>query len=104
MENSIVEKICGKYPENFKKIDIDSNPNFIFQNDTLYETINVFDKEGNTASVNSFLECEHYVSGGWDVIPIERSELYYLNVLSTVVIFAVFLNIFFRKKINLNNE
>ena len=86
MENEIVIKICGSYPDDFLKVDIENNPNFVFQNDQGFETINVFDSDGNTASVNSFLECEHYVSGGWDVIPIERAETFYFDLFS---IFAV---------------
>ena len=28
-----------------------------------------FDSEGNTVFVNSYNECQHYVSGGWDFTP-----------------------------------
>ena len=54
MENEIVIKICGSYPTDFVKVDIENNPNFVFQNDQGFETINVFDSSGNTASVNYF--------------------------------------------------
>ena len=35
MENDIVVKICGEYPDNFKSADVGNNPNFVFENDPL---------------------------------------------------------------------
>ncbi len=29
---STVEELCGVYPEDFEKLDISSNPNFVFTN------------------------------------------------------------------------
>ena len=69
MNKNRVETICGKYPEGFIKEDISSNPDFVFINDPNFPGINVFDEEGNTITVNSFQECEHYVMGGWDSTP-----------------------------------
>ena len=62
MSNESVLSICGDYPSDFVKIDIGSDPNFVFVNDPKFEITNVYDLDGNVASVNSFLECEHYVS------------------------------------------
>ena len=67
------------------------------------ETINVFDSDGNTASVNSFLECEHYVSGGWDVIPIERAEAFYFDLFSIFAVLSVIVGFIFSKKIKIIN-
>ena len=61
---TVLEEICGSYPEGFKKIDISSDPNYVFVNDPAIQLDN-FDSEGNKVFVNSFIECEHYVSGGW---------------------------------------
>lgn len=56
---------CGDEPINFKNIDISSNPNFVFENDPTYTAVQLFDKEENTVFVNSYIECKHYVEGGW---------------------------------------
>ena len=97
MNNESVINICGEHPENFIKIDIGSNPNFVFQNDPTFEITNVYDLEGNVASVNSFLECEHYVTGGWDVIPLQRSEYFYYDVLQILSIVCVLGGILFQR-------
>ena len=66
MENKVVKIICGEYPDNFKKVEIKSDENFVFENDPSYITVQLFDRDENTVYVNSFIECEHYVMGGWD--------------------------------------
>lgn len=60
-----IEKICGKttYIPNFEEIDNSSN--FIFTPDANFETIRLFDLEGNIVNLNSWLECAYYVRGGW---------------------------------------
>ena len=65
MSSEKVTGICGDYPENYTKLDISNDPNFILENDPSYDGVKLWDSDGNTAFVNSFLECEHYVSGGW---------------------------------------
>tara|TARA_B100000029_G_scaffold497930_1_gene566080 strand:- start:1279 stop:1599 length:321 start_codon:yes stop_codon:yes gene_type:complete len=64
-----ITTICGNYPEGFSKAEVSNNPNFIFENDPSYQGVRLGDADGNTVFVNSFLECEHYVSGGWDNSP-----------------------------------
>ncbi len=68
VEANIVD-ICGEYPSDFIKVDTANNPNFVFKNDTNFKSVILLDIEGNNVSVNSFTECEHYVSGGWNFIP-----------------------------------
>ena len=60
-----VERICGTKVGEYSLENIQNNPNFIFENDPSYDGVKLWDSDGNTAFVNSFLECEHYVSGGW---------------------------------------
>ena len=43
---SLVEQICGSYPKGFQKLDISSNPNYVFVNDPDYSTRQLFDSEG----------------------------------------------------------
>ena len=93
----IVENLCGQYPENFNKLDIASDPNFVFQNDPNFNTKQLFDLEGRTVFVNSFIECEHYVTGGWDVIPLQRSEYFYYDVLQIFAIAGVLMGVLFQK-------
>ena len=77
----IVESLCGSYPDNFQKLDIKNDPNFIFLNDPNFNARQLFDAEGATVFVNSFIECEHYVFGGWNFTPVKNLELYLHNSL-----------------------
>tara|TARA_B110000003_G_C16477341_1_gene468150 strand:- start:568 stop:885 length:318 start_codon:yes stop_codon:yes gene_type:complete len=85
MNESTVEVLCGPYPDNFSSEEIASNSNFIFVNDPSYESVTLFDLEENAATVNSFLECEHYVSGGWNYIPSEGLSEYFLQTSLTAI-------------------
>ena len=102
---SVIENICGIQPSNFVKPDISSNPNFIFKNDINYSAKQLFDSEGNTVFVNSFLECEHYVSGGWDYLPLESKEFFYYETISMLLVSGIIIYSLFKKfKLNNNNE
>jgi len=78
-----IEQFCGPVPDNFKKLEIASDPNFVFENDQNYNAVQLYDYDGNTVFVNSFIECEYYVTGGWDNSPIKMNEndLQFLTVL-----------------------
>tara|TARA_Y100001970_G_C14253069_1_gene873220 strand:+ start:704 stop:1006 length:303 start_codon:yes stop_codon:yes gene_type:complete len=94
MSEKDVIKICGNYPESFIKEDIASNPNFVFTNDPNFDSVNVYDTEGNTAIVNSFQECEHYVMGGWnkDLMGLQEINLQYSLVFLVMgILFAKFI-------------
>ena len=41
-ENTIIN-LCGEFPEDFTSVDINSDPNFIFENDPEYELVRLFD-------------------------------------------------------------
>ena len=43
-------------------------PNFVFENDPLFSTITLYDVDGNVINVNSWVECAHYVNGGWSSV------------------------------------
>lgn len=98
-----VTDLCGKIPENYIKEDISSNPNYVFIPDLNFEPVLLYDSESNTVLVNSYLECEHYVSGGWSYEPLKNSEIIMQNTLIVVVIVSIFItylvNWFFSKKI-----
>ena len=65
----VVENICGEAPNNFIEPDIKNNPNYVFEPDNNFPKINLEDNDGNTATVNSYGECYHYVKGGWEKPP-----------------------------------
>lgn len=99
MEKSIIIRICGEYPDGFLKPDIQSDPNFVFSQDPNYISRKVWDIEGNYVFVNSFLECEHYVSGGWYFDPAKVAEdsslLFLLIVAVSSSLFKLILNKYF---------
>ena len=57
--------ICGESDLKPDFEAIGNNPNFVFENDPNFETLRLFDFEGNIVNVNSWLECANYVNGGW---------------------------------------
>lgn len=63
-----VEDICGEYPINYVSPEIGNNPNYIFVSDPNFQIKKIQDEVGNIVYVNSFIECEHYVLGGWNFI------------------------------------
>ena len=85
-----VEMFCGEIPQGFKQIEIGNNPNFVFKNDINFDPVQLFDIEKNSVFVNSYLECQHYVNGGWNYLPFQINEsdyhtyLLYISVLLTV--------------------
>ena len=60
-----IEKTCGPKPENQEFFIVGNDPNYVFENDPNYETLRLFDIEGNVINVNSWFECANYVNGGW---------------------------------------
>ena len=83
------EVICGKSDlrPNFKEIG--NNPNF--------ETIKLFDIEGNVVNVNSWLECANYVNGSWtnNVSDFYDGEKF---IFSLLLVFIASLYLFGRSK------
>tara|TARA_B100000401_G_scaffold267659_1_gene182338 strand:- start:302 stop:616 length:315 start_codon:yes stop_codon:yes gene_type:complete len=63
----IIEKNCGNQPENQEFYIVGNDPDFIFVNDPNFESLRLFDIEGNIINVNSWFECANYVYGGWSV-------------------------------------
>ena len=57
--------ICGNSDIKPDFEAIGNNPNFVFENDPNFDSVRLFDLEGNIVNVNSWLECANYVNGGW---------------------------------------
>lgn len=100
-DKSLIEKICGVYPENFQSVKITEGEVYTFQNDPAYQAVKVFDAEKNSVFVNSFSECEHYVKGGWNKIPeidfIVFHEGFFHNAFLILSLATVCLGIFYLK-------
>ena len=78
--NSEVESLCGLEPQGLVRPIIESN--FVFKNDPNFIKKTLFDIEGNSVIVNSFIECEHYVIGGWTHSQSGFDELFFIQILS----------------------
>ena len=91
---------CGEYPSDFIQKSIPSDPNFVFKNDPNYTARKLFDPEDNVVLVNSFEECAHYVSGGWDGIStgIKNEMFLYKSLLLFSVLAILSTYIFITKK------
>ena len=92
----ITQKIieyCGSKPENLGLTEIGNDPNFVFENDPNFQTVALYDSDGNTIFVNSWLECANYVNGGWvnDLnlfINEERMFFFIIMIFSAIGYFA----------------
>ena len=62
-----IEKNCGENIDNIQYSDPGNDPNFVFENDPDFQTLRLFDVEGNIINVNSWFECANYVNGGWSI-------------------------------------
>ena len=78
-------KICGSDGNLESFPDIGSDPNFVFKNDPLFETVALYDIEGNIINVNSWIECVHYVKGGWS-----NNQLLVVNSEKEIFFFLIF--------------
>ena len=76
----------------------ENNPNYVFENDADFKPVQLFDIEGNIVFVNSFQECQHYVTGGWNFIPNQINESQYHSILSVFSILITFVGYFFIRK------
>ena len=82
--NQKIREICGNSDLEFDPEAIANNPNFVFSNDPNYQTIVLFDTEGNIINVNSWIECANYVNGGWSTSVgdlVNGEQILFLSVL-----------------------
>ena len=86
-KNSETYSICGLPKEGEFLPDIGSDPNFIFVNDASFEPVRLINLDGNIINVNSWIECAHYVKGGWSTNqPLISSEYTLFLTLSLTII------------------
>ena len=105
MENNLnIEASCGIKPLEVEDIIIGNNPSFVFKNDPDFSTIVLYDVDGNIINVNSWIECAHYVRGGWssrvNFSSIDEEKVFFIR---TFLIFFLTSSIYFylkRKRFN----
>ena len=90
--------ICGESDLKPDFEAIGNNPNFVFENDPSYETVRLFDADGNIVNVNSWLECANYVNGGWtdNMSYLQNMEGHYVAFIGIITLITLFIK---RKKI-----
>lgn len=100
INQKIIEQ-CGIKPTNVELIIVGNDPNFVFANDPNFQTVVLYDLEGNVINVNSWLECANYVNGGWvnnlDVFINEERILFFTILLLTTV--GIVLKRYYQNKI-----
>tara|TARA_Y100000996_G_scaffold408152_1_gene386754 strand:+ start:1388 stop:1711 length:324 start_codon:yes stop_codon:yes gene_type:complete len=79
---NLIEQICGDKSQDQELIEIGSDPNFVFNNDPSFPVLRLFDVDGNVINVNSWIECAHYVNGGW-------SSTYYSGIKSELIFLLI---------------
>jgi len=65
ISNKEIENNCGEKPAGVEYVNPGNDATYVFSNDLNYEAIALYDSEGNIINVNSWVECVHYVKGGW---------------------------------------
>ena len=102
--NQNIELNCGIKPSDIDDIVIGNDPNFVFTNDPNFPTKILYDTEGNIVNVNSWIECAHYVRGGWsssvNFSSIDEEKVFFIG---TFLIFFLTSSIYFylkRKRFN----
>lgn len=98
-----IQRICGE-SEIIPDFDaIGNNPNFVFTNDPNFDGLTLFNENGNTVMVNSWVECAHYVNGNWTNYYSDffNGEKIYFAVVTTLFTIYIIYNNFYKK---LNNS
>ena len=84
-----IKIICGQLGDLKQLESIKNNPNFVFENDPNFQTVTLFDENGDVINVNSWLECANYVNGGWlsDKVDLINGEqiLFYLLITANLI-------------------
>jgi len=90
---------CGEKPETTELVDVGNDPNFVFENDPNFETLRLFDIDGNIINVNSWFECANYVNGGWTLNYSSFSgDVFFFGVTCGLLLLYFSIKIFVSKK------
>lgn len=94
MKKEILELFCGPIPENYSPVNTEDN-SFVFLNDPNFDSLNLFDFFGRVVTVNSFEECAHYVSGGWEPFKVTIFDIMTPIIFILAVVILVIITIRF---------
>ena len=89
--------ICGKKPPNYIVEKVDENK--IFEIDSNFVPINLYDFWGNAATVNSYAECANYVNGGWSPVKTTIFDFIQFGIVASLAFIVMFTLFKFRGKI-----
>lgn len=89
--------ICGKKPPNYIVEKVDENK--IFEVDSNFVPINLYDFWGNAATVNSYAECASYVNGGWSPVKTTIFDFIQFGIVASLAFIVMFTLFKFRGKI-----
>ena len=96
----IIINNCGSGGSLEELESLKNDPNFVFQNDPNFETLTLYDSEGNVINVNSWLECANYVNGGWSINYNSFSgDLFFFTLVTSLMGWYVALKYLGRNKI-----
>ena len=71
----------------------------MFENDPNFETLRLFDIDGNITNVNSWFECANYVNGGWTLNYSSFSgDVFFFGVTCGLLLLYFSIKIFVSKK------
>ena len=95
-QNSNTNNMCGLPKEGEFLPDIGSDPNFVFVSDPNFDSVRLIDLEGNIINVNSWVECAHYIKGGWSTSQqsLITSEYTLFLVMSVTIVAYLGLKVF----------
>ena len=94
------EVICGLSDLKPDFEEIGNNPNFVFENDPNFETLKLYNPNGDEIFVNSWIECANYVSGGWsnNMISSNHDELFFYFLSSLLLGYFLIKRYLFKKE------
>jgi len=98
--NLDINNICGESDDKFDLSSIANDPNFVFENDPNFEALLLYNSEGDVISVNSWIECANYVSGGWssNLISLTNYDELFFYFLLSITFSYFFMRRYFSKK------
>lgn len=99
LQNFNSDEICGIAPEKVDDKFVENNPDYIFTADPNFNPVQLFDQEGNSIIVNSWVECVHYINGGWnDTINPFNGNIFFLKTILIISLTYLVLKIYINKK------
>lgn len=98
----MINNFCGEPPEGAELPQIKDGEIYIFNDDPNFNDLILYEQSGGIVTVRSWVECAHYVNGGWapniEIINSMASNRFYLTAIAIVFALTTFMFV----KISLN--